>query len=229
MAPKRIVNTLNALDINRKILGMHLDGAGLYLQVSRNGGRSWIYRFKSPTRDKTREMGLGPTHTIGLAKARELRNQAAGLVAAGIDPIDERSRERSSARSKTAVTFENAVEGYIAANRHTWTNDRSEEQWRSSLRMYAYPLIEGAPVETINEDHILRILEPIWHEKRETATRIRSRLERILERETVLKHRSGDNPARLTLVKTALGKQSVSANHLKALPYTEVGAFMNVL
>ena len=98
MAPKRILNNLNALDVNRKNLGMHLDGSGLYLQVSRNGGRSWIYRFKSPTRDKTREMGLGPTHTIGLAKARELRNQAAGLVAAGIDPIDERSRERSSER-----------------------------------------------------------------------------------------------------------------------------------
>ena len=73
-------------------------------------------------------MGLGPTHTIGLAQARELRNQAAGLVAAGIDPIDERSKDRHSAKAKTAVTFENSVEGYIAANRHTWTNDMSEAQ-----------------------------------------------------------------------------------------------------
>ena len=228
MAPKQIINFLNAIDINRKGPGMYLDGAGLYLQV-KDTGRSWIYRFKSPTRGKSREMGLGPTHTIGLAKARELRNQSAGLVASGIDPIDERNKERISAKAKTAVTFEKAVEGYIAANRHTWTNVKSEAQWRSSLKEYAYPLIGDEPVGNVNEEHILKILEPIWHDKRETATRVRSRLERILERETVLKHRNGDNPARLTFVKTALGKQAVKVKHLLALPYTEVGAFINDL
>ena len=107
MAPKQIINFLNAIDINRKGPGMYLDGAGLYLQV-KDTGRSWIYRFKSPTRGKSREMGLGPTHTIGLAKARELRNQSAGLVASGIDPIDERNKERISAKAKTVMTMTNS-------------------------------------------------------------------------------------------------------------------------
>jgi hypothetical protein len=97
----------------RKPPGTYLDGGGLYLQVSQNLSRSWIFRFKSLVRGKERYMGLGPIHTISLAQARELANQARGLVASGIDPIDERKVSRQTEKQKASMTFENAVEGFI--------------------------------------------------------------------------------------------------------------------
>ena len=151
MPKEQITNKIAAIDVLRKPTGMYLDGAGLYLQVSVNKRRSWIFRFTSPTRDKVRDMGLGPTHTISLAQARELANQARGLVASGIDPIDERKVSRQTEKQKASMTFENAVEGFIAANRHGWTNTKSEGQWRSSLKMYAYPIIGKLPVGTVRE------------------------------------------------------------------------------
>jgi integrase len=229
MSKEQITNKIAAIDVLRKPTGMYLDGAGLYLQVSVNKRRSWIFRFTSPTRDKVRDMGLGPTHTIGLAQARELANQARGLVASGIDPIDERNISRQTEKQKASMTFENAVEGFIAANRHGWTNTKSEGQWRSSLKMYAYPIIGKLPVKTIAEDDVLKILEPIWHDKKETASRVRGRIERILDRETALKHRSGENPARLIWLNTALGKQSHQIHHFKAIPYTSIASFMREL
>ncbi|HIF59863.1 MAG TPA: site-specific integrase [Rhodospirillales bacterium] len=213
----------------RKPPGTYLDGGGLYLQVSENLSRSWIFRFKSLVRGKERYMGLGPIHTISLAQARELANQARGLVASGIDPIDERKVSRQTEKQKASMTFENAVEGFIAANRHGWTNTKSEGQWRSSLKMYAYPIIGKLPVKTIAEDDVLKILEPIWHDKKETASRVRGRIERILDRETALKHRSGENPARLIWLNTALGKQSHQIHHFKAIPYTAIASFMREL
>jgi integrase len=229
MPKEQITNKIAAIDVLRKPTGMYLDGAGLYLQVSVNKRRSWIFRFTSPTRDKVRDMGLGPTHTISLAQARELANQARGLVASGIDPIDERKVSRQTEKQKASMTFENAVEGFIAANRHGWTNTKSEGQWRSSLKMYAYPIIGKLPVKTIAEEDVLKILEPIWHDKNETASRVRGRIERILDRETALKHRSGENPARLIWLNTALGKQSHQIHHFTAIPYTAIASFMREL
>ena len=215
------MNKIAAIDVIRKPPGTYLDGGGLYLQVSQNLSRSWIFRFKSLVRGKERYMGLGPIHTISLAQARELANQARGLVASGIDPIDERKVSRQTEKQKASMTFENAVEGFIAANRHGWTNSKSEGQWRSSLKMYAYPIIGKLPVKTITEEDVLKILEPIWHDKNETASRVRGRIERILDRETALKHRSGENPA--------LGKQSHQINHFRAIPYTAIASFMREL
>ncbi len=229
VSKKHIVNRIAAVEVMRKPPGTYLDGAGLHLQVSENLSRSWIFRFKSPVRGKERYMGIGPIHTISLAQARELANQARGLVASGIDPIDERKVSRQTEKQKASITFENAVEGFIAANRHGWTNTKSEGQWRSSLKMYAYPIIGNLPVKTIAEDDVLRILEPIWHDKKETASRIRGRIERILDRETALKHRSGENPARLIWLNTALGKQSHQIHHFKAIPYTAIASFMREL
>jgi len=229
MTNKHNINKIAAIDVKRKPAGMYSDGAGLYLQVKQNNSRSWILRFKSPTRDKNREMGLGAVHTIGLAEARELANKARGLIASGIDPIDERNLSRQTEKQKASMTFENAVEGFIAANRHTWTNPKSEAQWRASLTDYAYPIIGKLPVKTISEEDVRLILKPIWHEKRETASRVRSRIESILDRETVLRHRSGDNPARLICVKTALGKQSIQKTNLKAIPYQSINSFVEEL
>jgi hypothetical protein len=132
MAPKKISNRLKALDVTRRGSGMHLDGAGLYLQVTERG-RSWLYRFKSPVSGKTRDMGLGPVHTFGLARARELATEVRGQVRAGLDPIEARKTALTSARleASKAVTFETAVENYIEAHRNSWRTEKHEAQLRS--------------------------------------------------------------------------------------------------
>ncbi|MBT7954350.1 MAG: integrase arm-type DNA-binding domain-containing protein, partial [Rhodospirillaceae bacterium] len=227
MAPKKITNRLNALDVSRKKAGMHLDGAGLYLQVTERG-RSWLLRFVSPVTGNTRDMGLGPTHTFSLAQARGLAMDARALIKSGIDPINRRREGRVVARLDAAKTstFKNAVEEYIKANRNSWKTDKHEKQWRSLMENYAYSTIGSLSVGSIEDEHIRQILNPIWHEKLETSRRVRSYIEAVLERETHLKHRKGDNPARLAIVKTALGKQVSTVKHMPALPYIEIGAFV---
>jgi integrase len=228
MSPKKVINRLSALGVSRKGLGMHLDGAGLYLQVTELG-RSWVFRFKSPVTSKTRDMGLGPTHTISLAQARELAADARVLVYSGADPIAERQQSRDFSRleASRAVIFKTAVEEYIKANRNSWKTTKHEKQWRSLMETYAYPTIGNLPVSKIEDEHIRQILHPVWHEKLETARRIRGHIEGVLERETHLKHRKGDNPARLGIITTALGKQVSRVRHMPALPYPEIGAFMD--
>ena len=134
MSPKKVTNRLTALDVTRKGKGMHLDGAGLYLQVTEQG-RSWIFRFKSPTKIKNRYMGRGPIHTYGLAQARERAAEARRIVNDGKDPIDQRKAERASARLAASkdLAFEIAVEKYIDAHRNSWKTAKHEAQWRSSL------------------------------------------------------------------------------------------------
>lgn len=230
MAPKKITNRLKALDVSRKGPGMHLDGAGLYLQVTVHG-RSWLYRFKSPVSGKTRDMGLRPVHTYNLARARELATEARGLVKAGADPIEARKAALAAVRleASKAVSFETAVDHYIDAHKNSWRTKKHESQMRSMMKNYAYPVIGSLPVAAIEDDHVRQILRPIWHSKIETARRVRGHVETVLERETHLKHRQGDNPARLGMVKEALGKQAVKVRHMPALPYSEVGAFMEAL
>ena len=230
MAPKKISNRLNALDVTRKGPGMHLDGAGLYLQVTERG-RSWIYRYKSPITGKTRDMGIGPVNAYNLAAARELATEARGRVKAGVDPIEQRKTAFAAARleASKSVTFETAVENYIKAHNNSWRTKKHEAQLRSMMKNYAYPIIGRLPVASIEDEHVRQILEPIWHTKTETARRVRGHVEAVLERETHLKHRAGDNPARLGMIKEALGKQAVAVRHMPALAYTEIGAFMDVL
>lgn len=239
MAPKKISNRLSALDVTRLGAGKHLDGAGLYLQVDVNGGRSWIYRFTSPTqadkkdpsKPQVRYMGLGSTDAFSLSRARELATEARGQVKSGIDPIEQRKASRAAARleASKALTFETAVENYIEAHRNSWRTKKHEVQMRSMMKNYAYPIIGRLPVTAIEDEHVRLILNPIWHTKIETSRRVRGHVESVLERETHLKHRMGDNPARLGMVKTALGKQAYAVRHMPALPYTEIGAFMEAL
>jgi integrase len=240
MAPKRTSNKLSALDVKRLKSGMHPDGNNLYLEVAADSpSRSWVYRYTSPTqvygegrkmvgKPKVRYYFIGTTHLFGLAQAREEAKRLGRLVKSGVDILDQREEERRGARLETAkaITFKNAVEEYIKANRNSWRTDKHEKQWRSLMENYAYPTIGKLSVASIEDEHIRQILTPIWHEKLETSRRVRSYTEAVLERETHLKHRKGDNPARIGIVKTALGKQVSTVNHMPALPYTEVGAFL---
>lgn len=234
MAPKKITNRLNALDVTRKKLGMHLDGAGLYLQVTKRG-RSWIYRFKSPVSGKTRDMGLGgATHTYNLTRARELATEARGQVKAGVDPIEARKAGQETARMEAAkaITFEDAATQFIEAQKAGWRSPKSEAQWTSSLKSHAHPIIGKLAVADIDVAAMLRVLDPIWRVKPETASRVRGRIERILDWATVRGYRQGDNPARWReSLKSQLPDRAKvqTVTHFSALPYAEIGAFMEAL
>ena len=210
----------------------HPDGAGLYLQISAFNTKAWIYRFT--LNGKPRQMGLGSLDTVTLAEAREEALQARKLVRVGIDPINRRRAEKAARRLEGAnsKTFRQCAEDYIRAHGEEWKNTKHASQWPSTLEKYAYPVIGDLPVQAVDTAMVLRVLEPIWKTKTETATRVRGRIEAILNSATVLKYRSGDNPAvwrgRLDQV-LAKPSRIRDVRHHPALPYDEIGAFMSEL
>jgi integrase len=223
------VGKLTALDVTRLPSGVHLDGDGLYLQVSGAGGRSWIWRYA--LQGKTRYLGLGSASAIPLKRARELAAEARRLRAEGIDPIERRREQRSVKLVEQAksITFEQCAEAYIVAHEPSWRNAKHRAQWRSTLSTYVYPIIGALPVQSVDTALVTRIIEPIWAKKSETAGRVRGRIELILDYATARKYRQGDNPARWRghLDKLLPKRSKVSkVVHHAALPYLELGAFM---
>lgn len=194
--PKR-VKELSALEVGRlKSDGMHPVGGipGLYLQVT-GPARSWILRMMVGS--KRRDMGLGSFPAVTLAAAREKARDAREKVAAGVDPIRERTEAQSLLRTKQlkAVNFESAMQTYLAAKEGEWKNPKHRQQWENSLKNYAIPVLGPVLVADIQQEHVLAVLEPIWRTKTETASRIRGRIEQILDWATVRKLRTGENPA----------------------------------
>lgn len=188
---------LTTLSISRKMeAGYHLDGEGLYLQVTATGAKSWVYCFTLA--GKRREMGLGPYSTIGLAVARQEAAKARALVKSGQDPIAARKVEQARQRLEVArgITFEEAAKQFLAAHEATWRNPKHRQQWRNTLKTYAYPKIGNLSVGTIDTGEVTRVLDPIWHKKPVTASRLRERIERILDWSKVRGYRTGENPAR---------------------------------
>jgi len=209
--------------------GRYGDGAGLWLQVAAGGSRSWLFRFM---RDgKAREMGLGPLQAVTLAEARERAREARRQLVDGIDPIEARDAARKAALIEAAstVTFREAAERYIAANETGWKNAKHRAQWRSTLDRYAYPVIGALPVAAVDTGLVLKVIEPIWATKPETAGRVRGRIESVLDWCTVRGHRHGDNPARwrghLAKILPAR-KKTATVRHHPAMPYTDLPAFM---
>lgn len=205
--------------------GYHADGGGLYLQVSATGAKSWVFRYRFEGRRP--EMGLGPLHIVGLANAREAADAARKLVLAGQDPLAGR---RAAALASAGIpTFWEAAESYIEERRSGWTNPKHAGQWTSTLATYAKPVLGGMRVDRIETEHVLAVLRPIWTTKTETASRVRQRVEAVLDAATVQKKRAGDNPARwrghLSMIlpkPTAVTK----VENFAALPYVELPAFM---
>jgi hypothetical protein len=146
----------------------------------------------------------------------------------GIDPIEARNEKRGKA-AKSAMTFKECAEAYIAAHEKSWKNAKHAAQWPSTMRHYVYPAFAALPVGKVDTDLVIRVVEPIWHSKTETANRVRGRIEKILAWATVNKLRSGDNPARwkdhLDKLLPAPGKVR-KVRHLAALPYADLPAFM---
>ena len=217
--------------------GLHHDGDGLYLQVTvgANGdiNKSWILRYMLD--GKARKMGLGPLSLVGLAEARE-RALAARKAARieRVDPIDARAAERTAraAEAARAMTFEQCAKAYIEAHEDSWSNARHRKQWPETLEAYVYPALGPLPVSSIDTAIVMKALEPLWHEKQETAARVRARIERVLSWATVRGFRQGENPARWHgHLDQLLARRSKAhgVRHLAAMPYGELPGFMGEL
>jgi integrase len=212
--------------------GYRGDGGGLYLQISSNGAKSWVFRFRDG--QKLREMGLGPCHTVSLADARHLARECRKQRLAGTDPIQARHAARAAARLEAAkaMTFKQCAEAYIAAHKAGWKNAKHAGQWSATLATYAYPIIGELPVQAIDTGLVMRVLEPIWTTKTETASRLRGRIESVLDWARVRGYRDGENPARwrghLDHLLPERGKVA-KVDHHAALPYREMANFMTQL
>lgn len=225
----RVIDKLSAVELKGKKRGYHGDGGGLYLQVSASGAKSWVFRFKDGSR--LREMGLGPLHTIGLAEARLRAQECRRARLDGRDPIAARHLERIVAKLDAAksVTFKTCAESYIAAHQVGWRNPKHRDQWRNTLATYVHPVIGELPVAAIDTALVMKIIQPLWSEKPETANRVRGRIEAILDWAKVQTYRTGDNPARWRgHLENLLAKRSKvrRVKHHAALPYAEIAEFV---
>jgi integrase len=226
----RTIGKLTAVAVTQaKRRGYYGDGGGLFLQVSINGAKSWVFRFKEGGR--LREMGLGPTHTVSLAEARQKALECRKARLDGHDPIEARKAERMKARldAAKAMTFEACAERYIAAHKAGWKNDKHAAQWPATLSTYVYPVFGSLPVQAVDVGLVMKAIEPIWTAKPETASRVRGRVESIIDWATARGYRQGENPARWRgHIENLLPKKTKvrRVEHHAALPYPEIAAFM---
>jgi integrase len=182
---------------------------------------------------KARWHGLGSARDVSLANARKKRDKARVQVREGLDLVAELKRAKAARSLEDAVTFKQAAESYIRAQEHgeaTWTNQKHAQQWSSTLATYAYPVIGNLPVQTIERADIIRVLEPIWTTKPETARRVRGRIEAIFDWAIARGERTErENPASRGPLLKGLPRQSKSVGHHEALPYPQIGTFMQDL
>jgi len=205
---------------------------GLALQVTETGARSWVLRLA--VAGKQREMGLGSFPTVPLAEAREKARSHRAKVEEGADPISARRAALSAAAAErnSQQTFANVAAQYIARHAKSWKNDKHAAQWTSTLRTYAEPVIGPLLVRDVTTAHVIKVLEPIWTTKTETATRVRSRMELVLDFAAARGLREGPNPARWRgNLDAALPKASKvsKVEHHAAVPVEDIGAFMRRL
>lgn len=214
----------------------HSDGAGLYLRVTKDGNKSWVFVFPFPGYKSPREMGLGSYPAVSLEKAREYADEARQDVRSGIDPIEKKKKNRQSVvdeNSKT-MTFDQCASAYIESHRAGWKNKKHADQWENTLNTYASPIIGNLPVGSIDITLVLKVLERdnLWTTKAETASRLRGRIEKVLGWAIGRKLLSGLNPARWKdNLSAQLPKPSSVANveHHPALPYGEISGFIENL
>lgn len=205
---------------------------GLALNVVAAGSRSWILRYQ--VGGKRRDLGLGGYPSVTLAAAREAARAARAKLAQGIDPIQDARSARSAliAAQAKAVTFKEASTSYIEAHEEGWRNAKHAAQWRATLETHAHPVLGAMMVKDIELPHVLKVLEPLWRDKTETASRLRGRIESVLDWATVRGHRTGPNPARwkghLDMLLVA-PKKVAKTEHHRALPYKDAPKFMTAL
>lgn len=226
----RQVNKLTFLKVSKATKpGYYGDGAGLYLQVTKTGSKSWIFKYSFG--GLRRDMGLGSLMNVTLAEARLKALELRRAIAEGRDPITERKaiRQAEALERATTMTFDQCAAAYIAAHRSGWKNAKHAGQWENTLKTYASPIMGGLPVALVDTDLVVKVLSPIWQAKTETATRLRGRIESILGWATVSGYRTGDNPARWKgHLDNLLSDPSRSkrTTHHPALPWKEMPSFM---
>ncbi|HEV8029796.1 MAG TPA: integrase arm-type DNA-binding domain-containing protein [Stellaceae bacterium] len=208
------------------------DGGGLYLQISKFGTPSWAFRYRVGSR--LREAGLGSYDTWTLAEARERARVFRQQRALGEDPIEKRRAQRMAAKieAATAMSFRACAEAYVAAHKAGWRSAKHGQQWQASLRDYVYPVFGDLPVQVIDTALVTKAIEPIWAVKTETASRVRGRIESVLDWATAREYRTGENPARWRgHLENLLPKKNKvrRVEHHAALPYSDIGAFMGDL
>ncbi|MFF9553162.1 tyrosine-type recombinase/integrase [Methylobacterium fujisawaense] len=231
---------LTAIQIKRLGPGMHGDGDGLYLAVGKTGGgegkgegsRSWVFRYRDNGR--LRDMGLGSARDVPLADARRKVADLRRLRADGIDPLAAKraSENKRRAEAAKAIAFRTCAEGYIEAHKAGWRNEKHAAQWTATLATYAYPVFGELPVGAVDTGLVMQALGPIWAVKPETATRVRGRIESILDWATTSGHRHGENPARWKghLANLLPNRSKVrKVEHHAALPFKDVPAFMETI
>ncbi len=206
--------------------GKHGDGGGLYLDIDKDGRRRWI--FLAIRDGKRREMGLGGCPAVSLAEARAKADEARKLVAAGVDPIEARRDAGKAEAGKP--TFGECADKFIEAKSSEWRNDKHRAQWKMTLEKYAAPL-RSRPVDEIDTAAVLTVLRPLWQTRSETASRLRGRIESVLDAAKAESHRSGENPARWKghLDKLLAKRQQLTRGHHAALPYSDVPRFISEL
>jgi integrase len=201
----------------------------LYVQVGDTGTKSWLFRYMRDGR--SHGMGLGSLELVTLAEARDKALLCRKMLLDGIDPLEERRSRRTQALLTTTsrITFRTCAERYIEAHALGWKNGKHRQQWRNTLETYAYPVIGDLPVTDVDTGLVLEVIQPIWTTKTETASRLRGRIESILDWAAARRYRTGENPARWRghLDKLLPARAKVApVNHHKALPYAEIPAFM---
>ena len=193
----KTVNKLSALKIaNLSVPGLYCDGDGLWLQVSPTRSKSWVYRYTIA--GQRYHMGMGGLRDVPLSTARQLAKECARQVLAGGNPLAERHDAKALTLRTEArkITFDSCASAYIASHRASWRNPKHAQQWENTLATYVTPVFGTLPVDQVDTALVVKALEPIWIDKTETATRLRGRIESILDWATVSKFRSGENPAR---------------------------------
>jgi integrase len=211
---------------------LYADGGGLYLRVDPSGAKSWVFRYAIAGRQ--RDLGLGSAADFTLAEARDRALAARKLVADGQDPIEAKEARRRAAAvaSATAMTFQACAEAYIAAHRAGWRNPKHAAQWPSTLEAFVYPVFGSLPVQAVDVGLVMKALEPIWQVKPETASRVRGRIESVIDWSIARGYRQGENPARWRgHLENLLPKKSKvrRVEHHAALPYPDMADFMTEL
>jgi len=226
----RTTGRLTALKVSRaKLPGMYADGGGLYLQIT-EGGASWVYRYM--LNGRAREMGLGPLALFGLQEARAKALDARRLRHEGVDPIEARRAARAQTRlnAAKAMTFQQCADRYIKDHRAGWRNGKHVEQWESSLRRFTFPVIGALPVQAIDTALVRKVLDPIWTTKPETASRVRGRIESILDWAKASGYRAQvENPARWKGHLDHLLAERTKVRmveHYAAMPYNDLPGFL---
>ena len=224
---------LSALQVTKLTKpGLYGDGGGLTLQITATGAKSWLLRYM--VAGKPFGMGLGPTHTVSLAEARQKALDARKLLIDGINPLAARKQKQIAAALAEAkmMTFDQCAEAYILTHKAGWKNAKHCDQWTNTLNTYASPVFGHLPVAEIDTGLVVKCLTPIWESKTETASRVRGRIESVLGWATTSGYRTGENPARwkghLENLLATISKSSRTKNH-PSLPWQRIGAFMSAL